>query len=166
MPTSFSQADDATVALLSQTIAKFHPELKKHEVIIGVLIAANPDGPAVKHAGYAAAATIKVVPLKDRLTKGYDAELLIDNDHWKDCRKEHRVALLDHELSHLEVAKSKSGGVKLDDLGRPKLKLLPGDIVQSDGFREVVKRHGDYAPEVITLKKASAIMTDTGAVAI
>lgn len=166
MPTSYSQADDATVALLTRTIAEFHPQLKQHEVIIGVLIAANPDGPAVKHAGYAAAATIKVVPLKDRLTKGYDAELLIDNEHWKECRKEHRVAILDHELSHLEVAKTKGGAVKRDDLGRPKLKILPGDIVQSDGFRDVVKRHGEYAPEVITLRRASATMRETGTVAI
>lgn len=166
MPTTYSQADDATMSLVTKTIADFHPELMKHDVIVGVLIAANPDGPAVKHAGYAAAAKIKIVPLKDRLTKGYDAEMLIDNDHWKDCRKEHKIALLDHELSHIEVARTRGGGVKLDDLGRPKLKLLPGDIVQSDGFRDVVKRHGEYAPEVITLKKASATMRETGTVAI
>lgn len=166
MPTTYTQADDATMSLLNKTIADFHPDLKKHEVIVGVLIAANPEGPAVKHAGYAAAAKIKVVPLKDRLTKGYDAELVIDHDHWKDSRREHKIALLDHELSHIEVARTRVGGVKLDDLGRPKLKLLPGDIVQSDGFREVIKRHGEYAPEVITLKKASATVRESGVVSI
>lgn len=99
MPTTYTKASDATVALLNHTIEMFHKPLKQHKVLIGVLIAANPDGPAISHAGYQAAAKIKVVPLKDRLTKGYDAELLIDHDHWKECKEEHQIALLDHELS-------------------------------------------------------------------
>lgn len=165
MPTTYTRADDDVLALLERTIDEFHPELKKHKVLVGVLMAANPDGAAVKHGGYDAAATMKVVPLKDRLTKGYDAEMLIDWDHWKECKEEHQIALLDHELSHLNVCKdSKTNMVKFDDLGRPKLKTVPGDIVQSDGFKTVVARHGNFAPEVIQLKRAQAIVREADAV--
>jgi hypothetical protein len=155
MSTSYTQAKPGTYKLLEEIVGKYHQDLKKFKVIIGVLMAGNPDGNAITHGGYPAAAKIKIVSLKDRLTKKYDVELLLDDDHWEEANEEERIALLDHELSHLEICFNKGGGVKLDDLGRPKLKIIPGDIIQSDGFKDVIKRHGDNAPEVISHRNAS-----------
>lgn len=47
-----------------------YPDLLKHGVLIGVLMATNPDGPAVKLHGYACAATIKVISLRERARGG------------------------------------------------------------------------------------------------
>lgn len=160
MPTTYTRADADTMRLLEQAVNTWHLQLKHHKVSIGVLMAGNPDGPAVSHGGYPAAAKIKIVSLKDRLTKKFDAELIIDEDHWKSCSDEHKLALLDHELSHIEVAFNKNGGVKLDDLGRPKLKSVPGDIVQSDGFRDVIRRHREFAPEYINHRVAAHQIND------
>jgi hypothetical protein len=48
------------------------------------------------------------VPLKDRLTKSYDAEMMVSRDDWNLMNEAHRLALLDHELSHLEPVKRKA----------------------------------------------------------
>jgi hypothetical protein len=141
--------------VVDQAIGEWHKLLKDEGVQLGVLMAINGDGPAVKHGGYPAMATIRVVPLKDRVTKEYDAELLIDEKEWNQLKPEHRLALCDHELTHLELATEKeSGEVKRDDLGRPKLKTRKGDWNGGDGFAEVVERHGDFAVEFLNAQRA------------
>lgn len=169
MAVTFGLADADDQALLEQAISVWHPDLHANSVRVGIIFAAaDDDGPAVRHHGYAALATIRVVPTKDRLTKGYDAEMLVDRDHWLKGKEPHRLALLDHELSHLEVKRRKvkqpkgykgppAYAVVLDDLGRPKLKLRKGDWNTGDGFAAVVARHGDYATEFEDLRRAFAM---------
>lgn len=156
MPT-YGLPDDDVIQLLNAVMEKNHRPLHLAEVRVGVLMTHD-----LKHGGYPAYATIKVVPLKDRLTKEYDAELVIDRGEWEHLRHKHRKALIDHELSHLAVAKfvereSEDGEISCtfatDDLGRPKLKLVKGDWNGSDGFREVVKRNGDWAIEFLNAKR-------------
>lgn len=156
MPT-YGLPDDEVPRLLAEVMEKHHRELHLAEVRIGVLMCSE-----LLHGGYPAYATIKVVPLKDRLTKDYDAELVLDRHLWERLRHRHRKALLDHELSHLAVAKfveheSEDGEVSCtfatDDIGRPKLKTVKGNWNGGDGFREVVKRHGDWAIEFLNAQR-------------
>jgi hypothetical protein len=167
--TSYQKADIDVLNLLCRVMERSHQELFEAAVQVGVLMASNPDGPAVKHGGYAAFATIKIVGLKDRVSKQYDAELLIDESEWNRFRAEHQTALIDHELSHLTLAKlspkelkqamredPKAPWWKLDDLGRPKLKTVPGTWNAGDGFEDVVRRHGDFAIEYLNLQAAKA----------
>lgn len=167
MPTTYTLADDKTTAAVLKVMRQHHQPLDLAGVKVGVLIAYNPDGPAVKHGGYPARATVRVVPLKDRLTKGYDAEMLIDQMELDLMRPEHLNALVDHELTHLELVMKKvkpPKGKKVeaefivarDDLDRPKLKTRLGDWNAGDGFKEVVQRHGDYAPEFENIQRAKA----------
>jgi len=95
--------------LVADTMTKWHPDLVEAKVKIGILMAANPnsDKPAVSHRGHAARATVRIVPLKDRVTKQYDAEILIDADNWQKSRAEHHYALIDHELSHVAIKRAK-----------------------------------------------------------
>lgn len=154
---SYGLPDDDVLHLLAEIMRQHHRPLHMAEVKVGVLMCSE-----LKHGGYPAYATIKVVPLKDRLTKEYDAELVIDRSSWEHLRHRHRRALLDHELSHIAVAKfvereSEDGEItctfSTDDIGRPKLKTVNGDWNGSDGFREVVKRHGDWAIEFLNAKR-------------
>ena len=148
MPT-YTLASEATLALLTEVRAQYHSRLDEHDVKIGVLMAfATTDentgerkGSAIRgYAGAPAGAQVKKVPTKDRLTKGYDVEMLIDGDEWPNMAETHRRALLDHELTHIETTG------KVDDLGRPKLKMRPEDFI-AWGFWEIIQRHGKAAME-------------------
>lgn len=154
MPTTYSLADDDVTNLLADVLRRWHRPLADAGVKFGVLMASNPAGHAVKHGGYPAAATVRVVPLKDRVTKGYDAEMVIDLRWWEGHRRPHRLALLDHEAMHVELANIKgydpedqSIRFDRDDIGRPKLRLRKGDWNAGDGFADVVGRHKDFALE-------------------
>jgi len=107
MSTVYWKADEAAVQMLDSVIQRWHPELKKAGVKIGFIFALNDKGAPVKHGGYPAYATIRVVPLKDRVSKGYDAELLVDGGHWANDKRECQYALLDHEMSHLILVRDK-----------------------------------------------------------
>lgn len=158
MSTTYALADpkhDAT-GLLGSVMKQHHTELHKAGVLVGILLAnaADEGTPAIKHAGYPATAKIKIVPLKDRLTKNFDAELLIDEKEWDSLSDESKTALIDHELCHLSVVLGKNRKAKRDDIGRPKLKLVPGDWNVGDGFEAVVRRHGQDALEYQSVRKA------------
>ena len=169
MATSYQTADIDVLDLLARVMREHHPRLTEAGVRVGVLMAENPDGDAIKHGGYPVFACIKVVSLKDRVSKQYDAELLIDRRAWDAAREEQQLALLDHELSHIDRAELSPNDAKaarrddpnaptwkLDDLGRPKLKTVPGDWNVGDGFAEVVARHGRHAVEYANLEHGRA----------
>ncbi len=140
--------------LIAGLLAKFHQPKFDAGVRVGVLFAANEKGAAVKHGGYAAHATIKVMTLKDRITKGYDAELLVSEESWDGFDPEQRAALVDHELTHIDVV-TKKGVLQRDDIDRPKLKSRKGDWNCGDGFAEVVARHGRSAIEFDNARMAA-----------
>lgn len=153
MPTTYSLADASDLKMLSAAMARWHQDLHDAEVRVGVLMARNPDGPAVKAGGYPALAMVKVVPLKDRVRKSIDAEITIDAHEWGKLTPAQQLAVFDHELAHLRLAKpmgrDDDDNIRFgrDDLGRPKLKLVPADWNVGDGFAEIVLRHGHAAAE-------------------
>lgn len=143
-----------TDELLKEVREKYHERLDDADVRIGIVMAyASVDedtgekkGPAIKgYAGAAAAAQVKSVPVKDRLTKKYDVELLIDGDLWNTLGRAEKIAILDHEMTHLLP----TGGT--DDLHRPKIKMREEDFI-AWGFWEVIQRHGPAAMEHRALK--------------
>lgn len=122
---------------------------------IGLTFAKNDTGPAVRHGGYPALATVRVVPLRDRLRKDCDAEVTIDEDKWGGLTQAQQAALLDHEVSHLRlVLDRKTGEVRRDDLGRPRLKTVKADYNPGDMFTSVISRHGEDAIEFENIRRA------------
>jgi hypothetical protein len=99
-------------------------------------------GPALKLHGYPCLATVKINPLKDRVEGKADATITLDADQWPEHGEAEKLSLLDHELTHLELARTPEGEVRLDDAGRPKLKMRLHDMVIG-GFYEVIRRHGE-----------------------
>lgn len=158
--TTYTLASGEVNALLNKVVQRWHQDLDKFQVRIGILMAHNDNGAAVKSGGYPAFAMVKPVPLKDKITKGYDVEMLIDADAWENMKPRHRAALLDHECSHLVVAMDTDAPTqpKLDDLGRPVVKTKKADYSAGDGFRAVVARHGRFAIEHLNLTRAKAIV--------
>lgn len=166
MPTTYTLADADVKGLLARLIERHFPRLRDAEVRVGVLMARNPDGPPLKRGGHAVLAMIKPVPLKDRLTKGYDAELVIDAADFERLRPRQQESTLAHELRHIDTIDrgDDEGGDedddrvtwKTDDLGRPKLRSVPGDWQAGDGFAANVAEYGLDAIEYENLSRCRA----------
>lgn len=155
---TYARADAEALRIVKDQMEKYHSELLDAEVTIDVLFAhasvdenGDQKGVALKHHGYRAAAVVRIVSLKDR-TKGMaDAEIVIDGDEWPTIPDDQRDALIDHELTHLELKlDDETGLVVRDDLGRPKLKMRLHDW-QFGFFDAVVRRHGLASPESLQI---------------
>jgi hypothetical protein len=165
MPTTYEKANAEVLQLLADVIGQCHQDLEEVDANVCVLMAtaAKDDkgkalAPAVKLHGVACAATVRIVSYKDRVAGREDAEILIDADLWEEASDPERVALLDHELHHLEVQRDDDGHPKSDDCGRPKLKMRHHDH-DFGWFDAIARRHGDASYEV---KQAKAFADQNG----
>lgn len=148
MGKTFSLPEIDVILVLNDVWEKYHGRLKQHDVRIGIVMAYAPVdkngeriGTALKgYAGFAAGAQVSIVSLKDRLTKKYDVEILIDADFWPELTSAEKRALLDHELTHVVPTGEK------DALDRPMIKMRKEDFAVW-GFHEVIARHGKSASE-------------------
>jgi hypothetical protein len=168
MATSYSEADDTILQCMTDVMREYHRDLADAGVRVGVLVAANDkEEPAVKHGGYPAIATVKIVSLKDRVLKQRDAEVLLDKYAFDQLSPPQQDALFDHVLSHIqlksahrEVIEDKFGEPtgetelrwKTDDLDRPKLVAVKGDWSAGAGFELVCRRHREHAIEFYNLR--------------
>lgn len=149
MPTTYSKAKPPILDLLADAIARYHGPLKEAEVTVGVLCAwPGPDDEhPVKLHGYPCLATIRVTPYRQRVHGIEDAVITLDGPAWAQKTEAEQLAILDHELQHLELVRDRDGILKADDQGRPKLKLRLHDW-QLGGFEVIAQRHGQAAAEV------------------
>jgi hypothetical protein len=153
MPT-FRKASKEIQEAIIKTMADYHGAKADAGVKVLTLMVSptldendDPVGPAITVAGHKAAAKTKILSLKDRVVTGCDAETQIDADVWDESSDEERTALIDHELTHLELRVDDQGGVIRDDVDRPKLRIRKHD--RQFGFFDVVAhRHGIASFEV------------------
>lgn len=164
--TTYDDADDDIMAVLAEQLRLHHPDLCECGAVIGVTVASNEKGPAVRHGGHAALATIKAISSKDKTKKKIDAEILIDLSEWHQLHPEQRAALIDHELLHLrrveytekQLAKLRKANPdqpawKIDEHGRPKMKTVKADVTPGDAWAACIQRHGKAAVEFVTAKR-------------
>lgn len=147
----YMPAKSDVLSLVHEVAEKYHGDLHDHGVTYSVLMVHPTEKdtsgePVLKLHGDLAAATIKPTKLKGRIKGAADADIEIDWITWKGLNQAERVALLDHELEHLELAKDDEGNAELDDAMRPKLKSRPHDLILG-GFRSVIERHKGAALE-------------------
>jgi len=173
-------AGDKVSAIVEEVVNKWHPELSNAKVQIGVLfIISAGDSPPLKENGHPVEGTIKIVSVKDRVTKKFDVEMVLDGFEWHKGAHEHRIALVDHLISRLEIKKPKpkknpkrkqkdddqcdnsKSTFLVDSVGRPALKIRKGDWNAGIGFHEVAARHGSFSIEQRNLAKAKAITTES-----
>lgn len=155
MAAIIEEADDEAYKLLSRVMTKWHKGLVGAGVNVKLWTCAvkeGDDGPALKLHGVACLGTAKIVAYEARAKQApdalADAEIKMDLAWWKDASEKERVALLDHECSHFELAITKDGTLWKDDLGRQKLKTRQHDYDLPGVFMDVVHRHEDAACEV------------------
>jgi len=114
--------------------------------------------PTLMHHGAPALAKVRAMPTPFRAHGLGDVELLVDGDRWKRLGKPTRYAVLDHELTHVELVFDDAGRLQRDDCGRPKVQIRPHDW-QFGWFAEVAERHGTASIEV---QQASMIQANAG----
>jgi hypothetical protein len=135
------------VEMVDRLIEETFPGLHEARVSVGVTMARSDRGPAVTHHGDPAWATVKIINTQLRSEGQPDARILVDERAWDDMEDDQRAALLDHELTHLMVKRSKKDfSLRIDEAGRPVLGMRRHDFVLG-GFAEVVERRGAAAPE-------------------
>jgi len=111
----------------------------------------EPINNAITARGFRALGQCRKISLKDRSVGRGDAEIVLDADHWKESGDAERKALLDHELTHIEVKEDERGHL-VDDLGRPVLKMRKHDL-EVGWFHNVAQRHGLHSCERIQAKQ-------------
>jgi DNA segregation ATPase FtsK/SpoIIIE-like protein len=143
-------AEEKVQAACRATMEQFHEPLAALGVNVLCVFAKAEDKkgfplPAVKLRGRSCYATIRAVSDEDRAAGMPDAVMTIDHVLWKTLSTERQVALLDHELTHIELAGGESSsGVSL---------AMRKHDWELAGFFDVVKRHGKDAIELVDLIK-------------
>lgn len=159
---SYKRCEPAIKELAASIIAEFesHKPIADRGVKLDLLFAFGDrdetTGELTNHAltknGIRALGITRIINLKDR-TKGLgDVEICLDHDWWSEVDEAEQKALLDHELHHIAVTD------KVDDLGRPKIKLRKHDV-EVGWFRVVAQRHGKHS---IERRQAAMIMERDG----
>jgi len=148
-------------ARIDAAMKQYHPRLKEAGVTIDALFAEKIDKKtgelerALLIRGQIVIAKISITPLPDRVRRIADVRLIIDRKCWTELSETRQMAVLDHELEHLELVPemrdgshpvAPDGTTRLDDAGRPKLKLRHHDW-ELTGFRAVVERHAEASAE-------------------
>lgn len=149
------------ISLLNEAVRKWHAGRLKsndYEVTIAIIFAfappdanGEPTGPAILLNGYPCDAVTRVVPYRWRVLGLEDAVIEIDAHYWDESEKGERLALLDHELTHIEPI-FKDGMIALDAASRPRLVMRKHDH-QFGWFDEVAERHGINSGEVKQAKR-------------
>jgi hypothetical protein len=163
MPKIYERATPEDLALLSYVMQLYHPALHAAGLHVALTIARKFDANeepvrCVKFAGAHAAALTRIVPARRRIYDNHDVEVELDGVTWDGLNVHRKHALLDHELTHVVVIEV-DGEIQQDDRGRPKVKLVPDDIILT-AFVSVIRRHGTEALEWGSITKAHEAATD------
>ena len=168
MPRTYDAAGGDVLEVHNALCARYYKWINEQGVTFNMLMGYGPrdkDGnitaPAIMLHGHAAAATVKINSLKDRVKGMNDVTIEIDGDLWPTWSNEQRNAVLDHELYHLEPHQNADGSPELDDCGRPRLTLRKHDF-HFGGFAEIASRHRDVAFEVKAVEEAYQLCAGPG----
>lgn len=165
MPRTFDNATPELESTVASVMRRYHSRLLEPQIERSVRVETllvygprNKDGdqtgPAIKVHGCSAYACIRITTLEERVAGRSDAVMWIDGDGRKTWPPQTLEAIIDHELTHLELCECpKSGEIQFDDAGCVKLKLRPHDF-QVGWFDEVAERHPNSSIET---KQACAL---------
>jgi len=116
-----------------------------------------PTNNALMYRGRKVLGKAKILKLLDRTKELGDAEILLDGPHCEARPLIEVRAIIDHELTHLQV-RLKNESVITDDLSRPLLKIRKHDE-ECGFFRSVAIRNGAASAERI---EAQRMMDEAG----
>ena len=144
----YSIANEEVNLTIQKVMKENHGDLHAAGVTITALIARSEEGPAIKVRGSEAAGSIRITKLTERTCGLGDALMILDGESMIAWSSKRLQAVIDHELRHLMLAKSKkTGQIQLDDEGRPKLRIRPHDF-EFGWFARTAELYGEESYEV------------------
>ena len=153
MPTFFDVPDESTVSILEDVMNEYHTELVNAKVNVGIIICRKETKEGFSLEAFPPAlARVRPTPRKQRLYCEHDAIIEICHLRWENSSTATKKAIIDHELTHLQV-REKNGEAIIDDLGRPLLRMRK-DEIDLTAFPEVISRHGINAIEWQSISNA------------
>lgn len=144
----YAIANEEINLTIQKVMKENHGELFNEGVTITALIARSEEGPAIKVRGCEAAGCIRITKLAERTLGLGDAVMILDGERLDAWTSKRLQAVIDHELRHLVLAKSKkTGQVQRDDQDRPKLKIRQHDF-EFGWFARTAELYGEDSYEV------------------
>lgn len=142
MSKTYQKSKEETRQVLNKVLMMYYEELHQLNVSIDLVdVYDTGDKPALTVRGQEALACIRCMPLKERVMGRGDVEITIDAHKWKTLTDRQKMALLDHELYHLEFKRDKDDNLIMDDLNRFVFKLKHHDR-EFGWFDEIARRWG------------------------
>lgn len=140
--------DHEAYKLMEEILPKQHDHLKETNIRILLRTGNNWQSKGREVLGRA-----KILPDDVRRAFATDAFIVLNQYQWDEVLNEQQKRyLIDHELTHLDVAYDGEDVKYLDD-GRPKLTLRVHDV---EDFSDVIQRHGLIMEDTKRLVKAMA----------
>jgi hypothetical protein len=170
----YEKASPEIHELVKRVMQTYHAQLFDLAVKVAATMVSKFDAddqllPCLRLHGNSVFAMIHLVRGSQRVHVNHDAEILIDAFTWTNASEETQIAVIDHELEHVVIAKDRLGVVKKDDNGHVKLRMKADDYALT-GFYAVVERHGVNSAECIFiqpvyLRVSEAVETNTRSIA-
>lgn len=155
----YEKASSEIMTVIDKVMLLHHKPLVDAGVTLQVLLVHKYDAndelvPAMLVRGHVALAKTSITSHQDRARGIADAKLTIDAEYgWSRLPEAGREALVDGELTGIQLITEDEvesevtvTRVKLDDCGRPKLKLIPPDI-RIVGRAAMLERYGEASME-------------------
>lgn len=137
---------EGAYALLEKARVAWHDHLRDAEIVLAWMIGKKAD-----RDGRITLGRCRKVGELDRQLQQADLVIVLNQEYWTSFNEEQRLALLDHELCHADVAIDSDNEPKVDGHQRKQFRLRKHDIEE---FSAVVKRHGIYKRDLETFVEA------------
>lgn len=135
------------IKALVKTVATFK-ELGPAKIAIAWMIRVKAD-----RDGRVTLGKMKKASELDRELHGFDAVLILNEEHWRVMQPEQRLALVDHELCHLRPVMNPNTLDQAEDAhGKKKWRIAKHEIEE---FRGVVERNGIYKSDISAFVQAA-----------
>lgn len=123
------------LAIMREMVNQYHDELRNATIQPAWMIRNKTDKDGILVLG-----KMKKATELERLSHGYDAFLLLNQEAWERFDDRQKRALIDHELEHLTVSLDEgTGEPKLDGHGKTRYRIRKHDVEE---FQAIISRHG------------------------
>lgn len=140
MPTTYDDAPGYVYEMGQELVRRHHDALRDCKVRFVMR-----HGPWWSAGKEVLGKTMVLGPVPRYLTGEIDAAVILNAERWDDLQSQHRRALLDHQLSHLDVKTDEVGVQRAHPDGRPMICTVNHDVEE---FLAIIERHGYWRREL------------------
>lgn len=161
----YENAPDAINHSIDHVLQTWHPDLKEAGLRVAALFVYKLDTetgtllPCLRLHGAPAAATIRRLSDREKANREFDVEITIDKAQWESFQPPSRLALLDHELTHVVLKKHPKTGILLKTEEGHVIVRLQQDDFTLTGFTGIVARHGTQALEWQSVERVQSALS-------